>query len=137
VFRVFPPAARTEGDAAPAPLHAPPAPPPDAAAAATDALVAELRGVIADLRQDRDHWREQAQRLALPAPPSPEPRQSWLRWWFGWQAGGQVSDDRGFSLSFGRLGARWHSHRRRNLVCDDLAHDEVASACCPPCGGAQ
>jgi excisionase family DNA binding protein len=35
---------------------------------ATDALVAELRGVIADLRQDRDHWREQAQRLALLAP---------------------------------------------------------------------
>jgi hypothetical protein len=25
--------------------------------AATDALVAELRAVIADLRQDRDHWR--------------------------------------------------------------------------------
>jgi hypothetical protein len=36
--------------------------------AATDALVAELRAVIADLRQDRDQWREQAQRLALPAP---------------------------------------------------------------------
>src|SRR6516165_4904841 len=36
--------------------------------AATDALVRELRGVIADLRQDRDHWREQAQRLALPVP---------------------------------------------------------------------
>jgi excisionase family DNA binding protein len=34
----------------------------------TDALVAELRGVITDLRQDRDHWREQAQRLALLAP---------------------------------------------------------------------
>ena len=49
------PAARTEGDAAAMPLHAP----PDAAAAATNALVAELRGVIADLRQDRDHWREQ------------------------------------------------------------------------------
>ena len=35
---------------------------------ATDALVSELRSVIADLRQDRDHWREQAQRLALLAP---------------------------------------------------------------------
>ena len=34
--------------------------------AATDALIAELRGVIADLRADRDVWREQAQRLALP-----------------------------------------------------------------------
>jgi excisionase family DNA binding protein len=35
---------------------------------ATDMLVAELRAVIADLRVDRDHWREQAQQLALPAP---------------------------------------------------------------------
>ena len=35
---------------------------------ATDLLVAELRSVIADLRADRDAWREQAQRLALPAP---------------------------------------------------------------------
>ena len=39
----------------------------------TDALVAELRAVIADLRQHRDHWREQAQRLALPKPPEPKP----------------------------------------------------------------
>ena len=65
LHRVFPPAVvSTEGDTAAAPLHAP----PDAAAAATDALVAELRAVIADLRHDRDHWREQAQRLALPKP---------------------------------------------------------------------
>lgn len=42
--------------------------------ATTDQLVAELRAVIADLRQDRDHWRTEAadwkahaQRL-LPAP---------------------------------------------------------------------
>jgi hypothetical protein len=41
--------------------------------AATDALVAELRGVIADLRTDRDAWREQAQRLSLPAPKPPAP----------------------------------------------------------------
>jgi hypothetical protein len=47
-----------------------------ATAAAVDQLVAELRGVIADLRQDRDHWREQAQRLALPAPR----RAPWWRW---------------------------------------------------------
>lgn len=50
--------------------------PPDSAA---DALVAELRGVVAHLRQeheralgdlqrDRDEWREQAKRLALGAP---------------------------------------------------------------------
>jgi hypothetical protein len=51
--------------------------------AAIDALVAELRAVIADLRQDRDHWREQAQRLALPAPKpeeQPEKPMSLWRW---------------------------------------------------------
>jgi hypothetical protein len=40
----------------------------------TDALVAELRSVIADLRQDRDHWREQAQRLALTASTASTPK---------------------------------------------------------------
>ena len=54
--------------------------PPDAT---TDALVAELRAVIANLRQDRDHWRtafESAQRLLTPPPP-PEPKPvSWWRW---------------------------------------------------------
>ena len=34
-------------------------PQPDAT---TDALVAELRAVIADLRSDRDHWREAFER---------------------------------------------------------------------------
>jgi len=53
--------------------------------AQTDALVAELRAVIADLRRDRDEWREQAQRLALPAPKPAEqpPTTAWqrfLRW---------------------------------------------------------
>jgi hypothetical protein len=47
--------------------------------AATDALVRELRAQLADLRQDRDHWRtafENQQRLAaLPAPTRP-----WWRW---------------------------------------------------------
>jgi hypothetical protein len=35
-----------------------------------DALVAELRAVIADLRQDRDRWREafERQQRALPMP---------------------------------------------------------------------
>jgi excisionase family DNA binding protein len=83
LHRIFPPAvARTEGAPAAAPLHAP----PDAAAAANGALVAELRAVIADLRQDRDHWREQAQRLALPKPAEREAdhgqakRRSWWPW---------------------------------------------------------
>jgi hypothetical protein len=53
------------GDIATVPLLCPP-----------DALVAELRAVIADLRSDRDAWREQAQRLALPAPG----RRTWWRW---------------------------------------------------------
>jgi hypothetical protein len=44
---------------------------------ATDVLVLELRRVIEDLRSDRDHWRDQAERLALP---KPEPKQSLWRW---------------------------------------------------------
>jgi hypothetical protein len=61
LHRVFPPAARPEDDTTAVPRDAPPD-------AATDALVAELRAVIADLRQDRDEWRDQAKRLALAAP---------------------------------------------------------------------
>jgi len=44
-----------------------------------DALIAELRNALADMRRDRDEWREQAQRLALLAPkaepvqPKPKP----------------------------------------------------------------
>jgi hypothetical protein len=90
LHRVFPPAARTEGDTTAVPRDAP----GDAAAVTTDALVAELRAVIADLRQDRDHWRsafENAQRL-LPPPshqgnaasaPTPWREMSWrerVRW---------------------------------------------------------
>jgi len=83
LFRVFPPAALPEGDAAPVPRAAPPD-----AAAATYALVAELRAVIADLRQDRDHWREQAQRLSLPKPPEPAPEAVKRRSWWPWRRAG-------------------------------------------------
>jgi hypothetical protein len=96
LHRVFPPAPRTEDDTTAVPLHAP-------SDAATDILVTELRALIADLRQDRDHWRtafENQQRL-LPSPhqgapvpaahaPStgmakahsapPVERQGWWRW---------------------------------------------------------
>jgi hypothetical protein len=67
----------------------PPKQPPQQAQAdaATDALIAQLHRVIDDLRQDRDEWRDQAKRLALPAPrqePQPaqpeKPRNGW-RWW--------------------------------------------------------
>jgi hypothetical protein len=74
LHRVFPPlpsaAGRPDGDTTALPRDAA----PDAAGRTTDALVAELRAVIADLRQDRDEWREQAKRLALAAPvPAPAP----------------------------------------------------------------
>jgi hypothetical protein len=60
------------------PLRPEAVPRPAPADAATDPeLITELRAVIADLRQDRDHWREQAQRLALPAPV----RAPWWRAW--------------------------------------------------------
>jgi hypothetical protein len=73
LHRIFPPAPRPDVALAALPLHAP-------ANAATDALVAELRTVIADLRADRDAWRNQAQRFALPKPePELEPMTLW-RW---------------------------------------------------------
>jgi hypothetical protein len=66
----------------PAELHRvfPPLPAPATGSSATaqrdamaDALVAELRAVIADLRQDRDRWREafERQQRALPMPAQP------------------------------------------------------------------
>jgi hypothetical protein len=86
LHRVFPPVGRTEGAAAAVPRDAP----PETAPVTTDALVAELRAVIADLRQDRDQWREQAQRLALTAATAPrmstaptsqpEKPMTWWRW---------------------------------------------------------
>jgi hypothetical protein len=86
LHRVFPPVERTEGAAAAVPLHAP----PESAPVSPDTLIAELRAVIADLRQDRDQWREQAQRLALTASrastvptvwtPKPEKTMTWWRW---------------------------------------------------------
>jgi hypothetical protein len=39
--------------------------------------LSELKAMLEDLRQDRDAWRDQAQRLALP---SPQPSLSWWRW---------------------------------------------------------
>ncbi len=47
--------------------------PPDAT---TDALVSTLREVLADMRQDRDHWRDVATRLALT---DQRPRSWWRR----------------------------------------------------------
>src|SRR5262245_65397530 len=54
LFRVFEPKADTNA-----------APQPAQRDAATDALVAELRTVIADLRRDRAAWRAAAGRVAL------------------------------------------------------------------------
>jgi excisionase family DNA binding protein len=65
--------------------------------AQTDAQVAALRAQLAEMRErlsdrderlsetraDRDAWREQAQRLALPSPlpaPKPERPMTWWRW---------------------------------------------------------
>jgi excisionase family DNA binding protein len=49
---------------------------------AMTALVAELNRVIVDLRADRDAWREQAQRLTLPArKPDEKPAEKPMTWW--------------------------------------------------------
>jgi hypothetical protein len=67
LHRIFPPAAASPEAL---PRHAPPD-------AATDALIAELRAVIADLRHERDRLLTIAERQAnlLPAPAT-----RW-RWW--------------------------------------------------------
>jgi hypothetical protein len=47
--------------------------------AATNALVAELRGMLADVRADRDRWRDMAERLSLPKPAEPAVQRPWWR----------------------------------------------------------
>jgi hypothetical protein len=92
VGRLYPLAApgeqRPAADPEALPHHAPPAP------AAVDALVAQLRETITDLRRERDDWKEQAMRdlrrerddwkeqamrLALPAPRPEKPTTWWRR----------------------------------------------------------
>jgi hypothetical protein len=49
--------------------------------AQTDALVAELRAQLAEMRAQRDAWQGIAERLALGAPKPPEPEQKPMSWW--------------------------------------------------------
>jgi hypothetical protein len=66
LHRVFPPKAKPE------------AVPQDAQ---TDALVAELRAQLAEMRSQRDAWQGIAERLALGAPkPEPAKPMTWWRW---------------------------------------------------------
>ena len=73
LHRVFPPVASAAASPEALPRHAPPD-------AATDALVAELRAVIADLRQERDRLLTIAERQSLPAPQPETKPMSWWRW---------------------------------------------------------
>jgi hypothetical protein len=68
LHRVFPPASATLKAA-----------PQDAQ---TDAMVADLRAQLADMRSQRDAWQGIAERLALNAPKPPEPTPEARRpWW--------------------------------------------------------
>ena len=68
LHRVFPPASATL-KAAPQDAH-------------TDAMVADLRAQLADMRSQRDAWQGIAERLALSAPTPPEPKPEARRpWW--------------------------------------------------------
>jgi hypothetical protein len=49
--------------------------------AQTDALVAELRAHLAEMRAQRDAWQGIAERLALGAPKPPEPEKKPVSWW--------------------------------------------------------
>jgi DNA-binding MurR/RpiR family transcriptional regulator len=71
LHRIFPPVAAAAASPEALPRHASPD-------AATDALIAELRAVIADLRGERDRLLTIAERQALPAP---KPRRWWQRQW--------------------------------------------------------
>jgi hypothetical protein len=48
-------------------------------AALAEERLSDLKAMLADMQRDRDAWRDQAQRLALPAPASEQPM-SWWRW---------------------------------------------------------
>ena len=78
--RVFPDASRRDS---PASQDAA----PEAADVALARLTAELEGerrLSAELREDRDQWRDQARRLAIAGPPAaPAPRQGLLARLFG------------------------------------------------------
>ena len=68
LHRVFPPASATL-KAAQQDAH-------------TDAMVADLRAQLADMRSQRDAWQGIAERLALSAPTPPEPKPEARRpWW--------------------------------------------------------
>jgi hypothetical protein len=75
--------------------------------AVAETKIEALRAMVEELQRARDSWQAQAERLALmgptvivapgpgvtpeagaPAPAEPEPRRSWVRWWFGWRAVG-------------------------------------------------
>jgi hypothetical protein len=71
LHRVFPPASAE-------PKAVPQLAQPDPA----DALVAELRAQLTEMRSQRDAWQGIAERLALGAPKPPEPGKpvTWWRW---------------------------------------------------------
>jgi excisionase family DNA binding protein len=48
-------------------------------AALAEERLSDLKAILADMQRDRDAWRDQAQRLALPAP-EPEKPMTWWRW---------------------------------------------------------
>jgi hypothetical protein len=50
----------------------------DQRAALAEGRLAELKEMLADMQRDRDAWRDQAQRLALPKPET-KPT-TWWRW---------------------------------------------------------
>jgi excisionase family DNA binding protein len=58
----------------------------------TDALIAELRAQLAEMRSQRDAWQGIAERLALSAPkppePAPKPAEAKRRSWWPWRRAG-------------------------------------------------
>jgi hypothetical protein len=81
LHRVYPPVAtpRTDATQRYVPADAAALALADQRAALAEGRLAELKEMLADMQRDRDAWRDQAQRLALPKPEQARPM-TWWRW---------------------------------------------------------
>jgi hypothetical protein len=82
LHRVYPPVATPGTDATQryVPADAAALALADQRAALAEGRLAELKELLADMQRDRNAWRDQAQRLALPAPKPAEKPMTWWRW---------------------------------------------------------
>jgi excisionase family DNA binding protein len=83
LHRVFPPA---QAEPSAVPQHAQPDVELRLRAELAEARLGDLKRALEDMREERDRWRGQAERLALPQPAATSPPRAW---WWRRQAAGQ------------------------------------------------